>query len=100
MDLKPAAGLRASTQLEIPTRTSQQGNAKGNDQDEDPFSLSGTTLALFGLVMACAVVGIPLVVVLTERPQGRESSVPTAMNSDGFKPSSPISRSRLGKSNC
>ena len=98
MDPKPAEVSRPSSQGDESSRLSHLGVNEGID-DEDPYSLSGTSIALFGLAMAMAVVGVPLVAVLTERPPGRESLVPTALQSDGSKSSLSISIPRSGQSN-
>ena len=97
MDPEPAATSRPSAQIERSSRSFHQRVTEGID-DEDPFSLSGTSIALFGLAMAIAVIGVPLVAVVTERPLGRETLVPTAFQSDGSKPSIPISLTRFGES--
>ena len=97
MDPEPAAASRPTTQFEMSSRASHQGPTEGIDK-EDPFSLSGTSIALFGLAMATAVVGIPILAVVTDRAMGRESLVPTAFQRDGSKPSFPISFTRFSKS--
>jgi|ETN01SMinimDraft_1059929.scaffolds.fasta_scaffold77470_2 hypothetical protein len=97
MDPEPAAIPRSSTQVDASSRPSNQLANKGID-DEDPYTLSSTSIALFGLTMAIAVVGVPLVAVLTERPLGRESLVPTTIKSDGSKSSLALPLSRLGQS--
>ena len=96
MDPEPAAGSRPSTDFEISSRSSHQHVREGID-DEDPFSLSGTSIALLGLAIAIAVVGVPLLAIVTDRPVERESLVPTAFQSDGSKSPIPISLSRTGK---
>ena len=97
MDPEPVVVSRPSIPAEASSRSSQQVGTQGLDE-EDPYSLSGTSIALFGLAMAIAVVGVPLVAVLTERPLERESLVPTAITSDGSKSSLALSFSRLGQS--
>ena len=97
MDPEPAAGSRPSTDFEISSRSSHQHVREGID-DEDPFSLSGTSIALLGLAIAIAVVGVPLLAVVTDRPAGRESLVPTTFKSDGSKSSSSLSLTRFGES--
>ena len=97
MDSEPTAVSRPSTQVEVSSKSSHQGVIEGIE-DEDPYTLSGTSISLFGLTMAIAVVGVPLVAVFTERSPGRESFVPTALQSDGSKSSSPLSLTRLGES--
>ena len=96
MDPKPAAVLKPSNSDEISSRASHQATGEGNEE-EDPFSLSGTSIALLGLTIAVAVVGVPLFAVVTDRPVGRESLVPTTFKSDGSKSSPPISLSRFGQ---
>ncbi len=96
MDPEPAAASRPSMDLEITSRSSHQDVRQGID-DEDPFSLSGTSIALFGLAIAIAVVGVPLLAVVTDRPAGKESLAPTTFKSYGSKSSFPFSLTRLGK---
>ena len=79
------------------SRSSYQG-VTHRIEEEDPFSLSGTSISLFGLAIAIAVVGVPLIAVLTERPLGRESLAPSALQSDGSKPSLSLSLKRIGQS--
>jgi len=97
MDPEPAAGTKPSTDFEMSSRLSHQDVREGID-DEDPFSLSGTSIALLGLAIAIAVVGVPLLAVVTDRPAGRESLVPTTFKSDGPKSSSSFTFTRLGES--
>ncbi len=97
MDPEPAAGSRTSDQVEMSSRASNPVIKEGID-DEDPFSLSGTSIALFGLAMAIAVVGLPLLAVLTDRPMGKESLAPNTFKSDGSKSSFTFSLPRFGKS--
>ncbi len=98
MDPKPVPILRTFSRIEIPPSSSSEGDLQETEED-DPFSLSSSSIALFGLLMAIAVVGVPLVAVLTERPLGKKSLMPTALESDGSKPSLPISLSGVGQSN-
>ena len=96
MDPEPVLVSRPSHPAEASSSLPQQGEKQGLDE-EDPYSLSGTSTALFGLAMALAVVGVPLVAVLTERPFGRESLLPTALQSDGSQPALPIPVSRFSQ---
>ena len=96
MDPEPVTALKTSVPFEQPSNSTNQLVSQGIDE-EDSFSLSGTSSSLFGLAMAIAVLGVPFLAVLTERPRGRENLVPTALQSDGSKSSSPISLTRLGE---
>ena len=97
MDPEPAASSSPTTDFEISSRTSHQAVREGVDE-EDPFSLSGTSIAVLGLAIAIAVVGIPLLAIVTDRPIGRESLAPTTFKSDGSKSSSSLPFTRFGKS--
>ena len=97
MDPEPAAGSRPSTDFEMSSKLSHQ-DVREDIDDEDPFSLSGTSIALLGLAIAIAVVGVPLLAVVTDRPAGRESLVPATFKSDGPNPSSSFPFTRLGES--
>ncbi len=97
MDSKPVAASRSSHNIEFFPRASQQGDDLGNDEEE-PFSLNGPYIALFGIVIAIATVAVPLAAVLTERPLKRESLIPTSLESDGSKPPLPISLTRFSQS--
>ena len=96
MNPKPVQASRPSIEIDESLTSSHQEVSEGLDE-EDPFSLSGTSIALFGLSMAIAVVGIPLVAVLTERPMERETLVPTASQSNGSKPSPTFTITRSGQ---
>ena len=97
MNSEQASDSKPSPQYEISSKSSKQVVKEAIDE-EDPFSLSGTSIALFGLAMAVTVVGLPLLVVITDRPLGRESLFPNTFKSDGSKPPPPISLTRFGKS--
>ncbi|KGG25537.1 hypothetical protein EV14_2198 [Prochlorococcus sp. MIT 0703] len=59
--------------------------------------MSAPSIALLGLTIAIATVGVPLAAVLTDRSAGRESMVPTALEKDGSQLSTPISFTRVGQ---
>ena len=97
MDPEPAADSSLSNHNEISPKSSKQA-VRDSIDEEDSFSLSGTSIALFGFAMAFAVVGLPLLVVITDRPMGRESLFPNTLESDGSKSPPPIPLTRFGKS--
>ncbi len=67
-------------------------------EEEYSLSLSGPRIALMGLTIAIATIGIPLAAVLTDRPLGGATMVPTSLDSYGSNPSHPLSFSRIGQS--
>ncbi len=97
MDPEPASVSKPSTFGEVISNSSHKGDLKGSD-DDDPFSLSGPYIALLGLIIALATVGVPLTAVFTERPKERINIVPTALETDGSQSSISISLTRTGKS--
>ena len=96
MDPDPASVSSPSSKGEELSRSRHDSGLIGPDP-EDPFSLSAPSIALLGLTIAIATVGVPLAAVLTDRSAGRESMVPTALEKDGSKLSTPISFTRVGQ---
>ena len=97
MDPEPAAVSRPSKKVEMPSRFSYQG-ASEEVEDDDPYGLSGPSIALLGLSIAIATFGIPLAAVLTDQPLERKTIVPTALERNGSKSPPPISLTRASKS--
>jgi len=96
MDSEPVSVSRSDAQLIESSINSHLDEVNGND-DEEPYSFSGPSNALFGITIAIATIGIPSVAVLTERPIGLESILPTALETDGSKAPLPISVTRVSK---
>jgi len=96
MDPEPASASSPSAQGEGAFKSPHQSGLTG-PESEEPFSLSVPSIALLGLTIAIATVGVPLAAVLTDRSANRESMIPTALEQDGSKFSSPISLTRSGQ---
>ncbi len=64
---------------------------------EDFLSFRDPSIAVLGLTIAIATFSVPIAAVLSDRSIQRESVIPTALESDGSKPSLPISLTRLGE---
>ncbi len=97
MDPEPARASTSITSAEATPKASRQSELSDRES-EDPFSLCGPTIALSGLIIAVISVGIPFAAVLTDRPSGGPSFVPTALEGDGPSNTSPISFTRTGQS--
>ena len=95
MDPEPVAVSSPSSNFEESSSKSSI-EVEGIDED-DPISLSGTSIAFFGLAMAIALVGVPLSAIVFDRPRVRERIAPTAFQSDGPESSLPISFTRFNK---
>ena len=67
---------------------------------ESSLGLSSPSISVFGAIIAMATLGVPLAVVLTDRTLGTaESTLPTALELNGSKPSLSFSIPRIGESN-
>ena len=96
MDPDPASVSSPSSKGEELSRSRHNSGLIGPDP-EDPFGLSAPSIGLMGLTIAIATVGVPLEAVLRDLSAGRESMVPTALEKDGSKLSTPISFTRVGQ---
>ena len=85
-----------SNQIEHSSLISSQEDMQVLDQ-EDPYSLSAPSIALLGVTIAIATIGIPIVAVLTARPFPPDTPIPATLESNGSKPSLPVSIARSGK---
>ena len=79
-------------------------NFKGNDDPQfaeelegEPLILKGTYVALLGLAISFIMMGIPFLVVFTEKPFSRGGFVPN-IDRNGSKSSLSIPSSRISKS--
>ncbi len=95
MDPEPAAVSSPSFQAEESSTTNQSMEYKGLD-DEDPLSLSRPSIALIGLLIALATIGVPIAAVLTERSVVHKSFVPSAMEIHGSETPFTFSFPRVG----
>ncbi len=96
MEPEPASFLIPPKQIEMLQRSFQYGTKK-EVNEEEPFNLNSTSIGLLGSAIAIALVGVPLIAVLTERPIEGERHVPNALKSNGSKLSPPISLPRVGE---
>ena len=88
-----------------PSSSSEYGSPRFNkdgDQllpdEEDPYSLSGTSVSLFGLAIAFVMLGIPLLAVLIEIPSAKKNYAPISLDQNGSKSHPTISITWAGKS--
>ena len=68
--------------------------------DEDPYSFNSTSTSLIGLVIVFVMLGVPLIVVKSERSETKKSLIPTSINHNGPESSSPFTLSWISKSSC
>ena len=73
---------------------------QSSSDDEDPYSFNSTSTSLIGLAIVCVMLGVPLLAVMSEKPETKKSLIPTSINQNGLESSSSITISRISKSSC
>ncbi|WP_269609877.1 hypothetical protein [Prochlorococcus marinus] len=54
-----------------------------SSDDEDPYSFNSTSTSLIGLAIVFVMLGIPLLAVISEKPETTKSFIPTSINQNG-----------------
>ena len=80
MDLEPHLINKRSSELDstLLNKESEQLSS----EDEDPYSFNSTSTSLIGLAIVFVMLGIPLVAVISERPETTKS-FSTSINQNG-----------------
>ena len=98
MDLKPHLIKKQSAELDLPFFNKE--NDQISSDDEDPYSFNSTSTSLFGLAIVFVMLGVPLLAVISERPETKKSLIPTYINQNGPKSSSSFPIARISKPSC
>jgi len=98
MDLEPHLNKKLSSDLDPPV-TKKEIDQPSSD-DEDPYSFNSTSTSLIGLAIVFVMLGVPLLAVISERPETKKSLIPTSINQNGLESSSSLAISRISKSSC
>ena len=98
MDLEPHLIKKQSTDLD-PFFFNKETDQLSSD-DEDPYSFNSTSTSLIGLAIVFVMLGVPLLAVISERPETKKFLIPTSINQNGSESSSPISITWVSKSSC
>ena len=98
MDLEPHLIKKQSAELDPPFFNKETD--KPSSDDEDPYSFNSTSTSLIGLAIVCLMLGVPLLAVISERPETKKSLIPISINQNGLEPSTSITRSWISKSSC
>ena len=80
MDLEPHLIKKQSSELDTPLRNKETDQLSSDD--EDPYSFNSTSTSLIGLAIVFLMLGIPLLAVISERPETTKS-IPTSINQNG-----------------
>ena len=80
MDLEPHLIKKQSFELDSALLDKEKDQVSSDD--EDPYSFNSTSTSLIGLAIVFVMLGIPLLAVISERPEATKS-IPTSINQNG-----------------
>ena len=80
MDLDPHLLKHQASDLNNPLRNKAINKLSSND--EDPYSFSNTSTSLIGLAIVFVMLGVPLLAVISERPE-TSKSLPILIKQNG-----------------
>ena len=98
MDLDPHLMKKQSAELD-PSFFNEETDQPSSD-DEDPYSFNSTSTSLIGLAIVFVMLGIPLLAVISKRPETKKSLIPTSINQNGLESSSSLTITWISKSSC
>ena len=82
MDLEPHLIETQSSKLDPPFLNTEKDQLSADD--EDPYSFNSTSTSLIGLAIVFVMLGIPLLAVISERPETTKS-LPISINKNGLE---------------
>ena len=82
MDLEPHLIKEQTSDLYNPLQDKE--NNQLSSDDEDPYSFSSTSTSLIGLAIVFVMLGVPLLTVISERPETTQS-LAISINQNGPK---------------
>ncbi len=83
MDIESKLIKKQSSELD-PDLLKKETDQKSSD-DEDPYSFNSTSTSLIGLAIVFIMLGIPLLAVVSEKPETTKSFIPTSINQNGLE---------------
>ena len=81
MDLEPNSINKQLPEIDPPLLNKEKDQLSADD--EDPYSFNSTSTSLIGLAIVFVMLGIPLLAVISERPETTKSFMPTSINQNG-----------------
>ena len=81
MDLERHFINKQSSELDPPLFKKEKDQTSSDD--EDPYSFNSTSTSLIGLAIVFLMLGIPLLAVISERPETTKSLIPTSIKQNG-----------------
>ena len=98
MDLEPYLRKKKSAELDS-NFFSKETNEPICD-DEDPYSFNSTSTSLIGLVIVFVMLGVPLLAVISKRPETKKSLIPISINQNGPESPSSLPIAWISESSC
>ena len=98
MDLEPHLIKKQSSELDH--HLFHKETDQLSSDDEDPYSFNSTSTSLIGLAIVFVMLGVPLLAVISERPETKKSLIPTSINQNGPESSSSLTIPWISKSSC
>ena len=98
MDLEPHLINKKFPELVSPLFNKETDQPSSDD--EDPYSFNSTSTSLIGLAIVFIMLGIPILAVVSERPETKKSFIPTSINKNGPESSSSLAIAWISKSSC
>ena len=97
MDSEPHLAKKPSSSSEYVSPSSNKDGDQILPDEEDPYSLSGTSISLLGLAISLVMLLIPLLAVLIEIPADKKNYDQISLDQNGSKSHSPIAISWVSK---
>ncbi len=98
MDLEPHLIKKQSAELD--SLSFNKETDQMSLDDEDPYSFNSTSTSLIGLAIVFVMLGVPLLAVISERPETKKILIPTSINQNGPESSSSLTITWISKSSC
>ena len=93
MDSEPHLIKNRSAELDPPSFNIETDHQSSDD--EDPYSFNSTSTSLIGLGIVFLLLGVPLIAVISERPETKKSFIPISINQNGPESSTSLTITRI-----
>ena len=98
MDLETHLIKKQSSETEPPLFNKETDQSSSDD--EDPYSFNSTSTSLIGLAIVFVMLGVPLLAVISQRPETKKFLIPTSINQNGPESPTSLSITWISKSSC
>ena len=95
MELEPHLIKKQSATLD---HSINMENDHSSSDDDDPYSFTSTSTSLIGLAIVFVMLGVPLLALITDRPDTKKILIPTSTHQNGPESSSSFPIAWISKS--